>query len=77
MSVANARQVLKERVNLNSGEFHTGEVDALTKVFEAILDELENVEGLNVGDLSGATDGQQLTYDSSEDEWVPGDPNPA
>lgn len=77
MSVATARTVLKERINLNSGDFSTGEAQALTKVFEAILNELENVDGLEIGDLSGATDGQQLTYDDSSGTWIPGDPNPA
>lgn len=74
MSVATARTVLKERINLNSGDFSTGEVQALTKMFEAILDELENVDGLVIGDLSGATNGQQLTYEDSSDTWIPRPP---
>lgn len=72
MSVATARTVLKERINLNSGDFSTGEVQALTKMFEAILDELENVDGLVIGDLSGATNGQQLTYNAISNTWIPG-----
>lgn len=51
--------------------------EAINSLLERVATLETNLGALQVGDVSGATDGQQLTFDDASGLWIPGDANPA
>ena len=50
------REYIRHRINLNSGGFSSPEVESLSKVFEAIVDQLEDLD-TRVDEIEEAEEG--------------------